>query len=287
MKPIINKYIYTVAVLLAVAMRLSAQTPADDQQRINAIKVDPAYLWAMGTSTSSAEDAAECARLLIGEQVELWLRETGIDDRDRIAGCVVKAKEEMSDIPTQNRKVFRCLSYVKKSDILSYTDSDQVLLVEFGGTDKDAAQVEAAPPATEPAEVAEVAATTPDPVVAPAPESVPETAVAPKTEPTPEPTPAAFVPTAQERPLLAIETFEQLRAFITDGYNAGSITRFGKYKERPASGSYHMVVYAPDGSIPARFRVEKDGTMVNLATGQTETMDAYKGNGAFWFIFKK
>ena len=36
-----------------------------------------------------------------------------------------------------------------------------------------------------------------------------------------------------------------------------------------------------------RSRVEKDSTMVNLVTGQTETIDAYKGNGAYWFIFKK
>ena len=48
-----------------------------------------------------------------------------------------------------------------------------------------------------------------------------------------------------------------------------------------------MVVFAPDGNISSRFCVEKDGTMLNLATGQTETMDGYKGNGAVWFIFKK
>lgn len=307
-----TKHLFLGFLFMIFFMPSIAQTSEEVLQKINAIRADTTYIWSFGTSTSDAEDAAECARLVIGEQIENWLRENNINDRNKITGCVVKAKEELSYIPTQNKKVYRCLSYVKKKDILTFSDSEELLLVEFGKSDsKQVKPTET----TKPAEVESKKESEPSTAIHPSsPQATnsAQKAAASKENKTISDTSSqltstssqtassssktsvsssqatSFQPTNLEQSLLKITKRDDLDQFILTNYNKGIITSFGTHSNIPKIGPYHLVLFDKNGDIQVCFRVDKNGQQLNITTGKADSMSAYKGKGygAYWFIFK-
>ena len=87
----------------------------EKNEEINRIKRDLSYLNATGTSTTSAEEASENAKILIISEIEQWLSENANGD---ISSYIAKSEEHLSFIDTKFGSLHRSFAYVKKTDIL-------------------------------------------------------------------------------------------------------------------------------------------------------------------------
>lgn len=134
----------TLKLLLTLLLAVTATTVSaqDEQKEINKIKSDKHYLYAMGTSINSAQEAADNAKDLLALEIEQWLKEKKSDD---ITGYVAKSRESLSHIDTQRGKLYRVFVYVKKADVYPYYKDEDVLLVEYNGQDAEPVAEPAAP----------------------------------------------------------------------------------------------------------------------------------------------
>lgn len=97
----------------------------DKNAEINKIKRNRDYLTVTGTSTVSAEEASENAKMLIDVEIEQWIQENAecLD----IAGYIKTIKKNLTIIETKNENLFRAFIYVKKKDILPFYEHETVI----------------------------------------------------------------------------------------------------------------------------------------------------------------
>lgn len=97
----------------------------DKNAEINKIKRNRDYLTVTGTSTVSAEEASENAKMLIDVEIEQWIQENAecLD----IAGYIKTIKKNLTIIETKNGSLFRAFIYVKKKDILPFYEHETVI----------------------------------------------------------------------------------------------------------------------------------------------------------------
>lgn len=97
----------------------------DKNAEINKIKRNRDYLTVTGTSTVSAEEASENAKMLIDVEIEQWIQENAecLD----IAGYINTIKKNLTIIETKNGNLFRAFIYVKKKDILPFYEHETVI----------------------------------------------------------------------------------------------------------------------------------------------------------------
>lgn len=97
----------------------------DKNAEINKIKRNRDYLTVTGTSTVSAEEASENAKMLIDVEIEQWIQENAecLD----IAGYIKTIKRNLTIIETKNGSLFRAFIYVKKKDILPFYEHETVI----------------------------------------------------------------------------------------------------------------------------------------------------------------
>jgi len=97
----------------------------DKNAEINKIKRNRDYLTVTGTSTVSAEEASENAKMLIDVEIEQWIQENAecLD----IAGYIKTIKKNLTIIETKNGNLFRAFIYVKKKDILPFYEHETVI----------------------------------------------------------------------------------------------------------------------------------------------------------------
>jgi len=93
---------------------------------------------------------------------------------------------------------------------------------------------------------------------------------------------AVYEPNEFEKQMLMITKASDIEAFVKQS----SIAQYGKYKERPNDGEYYLIVYNREGTIPACLKFIS-GNVTNVATGEEDSIQNYKGCGAYWFIQQK
>jgi hypothetical protein len=91
-----------------------------------------------------------------------------------------------------------------------------------------------------------------------------------------------YEPNEFEKQMLTVTKATDIEAFVKQS----TIAQYGKYKERPTDGEYYLIVYNREGSVPACLKFI-NGKVTNVATGKEDSIQNYKGCGAYWFIQKK
>lgn len=120
-----NKIILILFTCLVMYHNVQAQ---DNQKEINEIKMQPdKYLYAMGRSQKSAEDAYEIAKGQLAYEIETWLNETVGDNYSQYA-C--KPKNNVSEITSKQRgKIMSSFLYVAKTDILVVKEGETMIMI--------------------------------------------------------------------------------------------------------------------------------------------------------------
>lgn len=120
-----NKIILILFTCLVMYHNVQAQ---DNQKEINEIKMQPdKYLYAMGRSQKSAEDAYEIAKGQLAYEIETWLNETVGDNYSQYA-C--KPKNNVSEITSKQRgKIMSSFLYVAKADILVVKEGETMIMI--------------------------------------------------------------------------------------------------------------------------------------------------------------
>ena len=110
------------------ALHICAQTndSAQAMQQINAIKKNTDYVYAEATSPTW-ENAYDNAKSLLAINMEEWIKSCkGVED---VQGVIARAGNNILQVRSQRGKLFRAFLYVKKSDIIVFTDTKDVLVV--------------------------------------------------------------------------------------------------------------------------------------------------------------
>ena len=254
----------------------------NEQQEINEIKSSLNFLYAMGTSKISGEDASTNAKDLLVMEIEQWLKENAADC---VTGYVAKSRENLSLIKTKRGNLFRVFAYVKKKDVLPYYKEESVMVVDIVGVsadknaNKDTANVKV--------DSLGVKKSTAFINSLPNVEDKNSENNTVQTN-TPKNTDArvlAYVPTQQESLMLGVSSFNELNTFINSGREAETIIAVGKYSNLPQQGLVYVFIHNKQGQIPACMKVV-DGKAINLRTGLVDKMSNYKGCGAIWIKYK-
>lgn len=242
---------------------ISAQNHyAESQQQINRIKMDTLYLYSTGTSSVSADDATQNSRELLALEIEMWLKQVVKADKQTINGYVIKANEHLEEIPVQRGNLYRSFSYVRKSDILPYSNKSELLLVEL----PEAVQL--------PQTVQVNGGNSADTDI-----KKPENEILKTTEP------AKYVLSADEEKMLAVRNFDGINTFLTELDKGGRLKDKGKYSSLPDNKDCYIFIYDKEGNIPAYLKQTQSG-QTNLKLGLLDNVRNYKGCGAIWFILK-
>lgn len=232
---------------LAIAffsLSATAQTNSDAVKNINAIKSDTTFISAEST-VKDWETAYENARLLLTREIEDWLIAKGISN---VAGVVATSKEHILEIKTTRGSLYRAFVYVKKSDLLTYTDKSKVVVVDVNPTPEHVVNYEDQGPLVD---------------------------ESPK-----------FSLTTFEKELLFIKESKEIEPFIKEKKQSGTIDKYGKYANMPSSGTIYIFIYNKEGKVPACLK-SIEGLTINLTSGKQEDVSQnYKGCGAIWFQLK-
>lgn len=162
-----------------------------------------------------------------------------------VAGFIMPTSDQCMKIQTKKRSLHRAFVYVDKSMMIPYSNKEKVMVVKRAEEKKDTKKKK---------EIAEVPVSSVENI---------------------------YSPTAFEKELLNISKRTEIEVFIAQHH----IKQHGKYKERPNSGTYYVIIYNKDGDIPACLKFS-DGAIVNVATGEKDSFSNYKGCAAHWLIQK-
>ena len=162
-----------------------------------------------------------------------------------VAGFIMPTSDQCMKIQTQKRSLHRAFVYVDKSMMVPYGHDENVMVVKRAEEKKDTKKKK---------EIAEVPVSSVESI---------------------------YTPNAFEKELLNISKKAEIEEFIAQRH----IEQHGKYKERPESGTYYMIIYNKEGDIPACLKFS-DGAIVNVATGEEDSFSNYKGCAGHWIIQK-
>jgi len=268
-----------------------AQSPAD---QINAIKQQSdAYLFAEYTSTTE-DYSADNAKFLLETEIQNWLTANGLPYSDEIRQAV---QPKMQKIHAMRGELHRIFYYVNKSDLRNV---QPVAKAEQEGPRIDAMIGMPAPapqPAEEPLYPFEDPKPAPSPVSTPTQEEPVAEVPAAEPEPAPAPQPAKnpsesvsgeseeglpYVPSTFAQQMMTVTEANAVGPFILSLKNGGKVTAYGKYNTMPADDDCYLFVYNRELKVVAY--LNKVGhNLYNLQTGKLDSIDNYKGCGAWWF----
>jgi len=264
-----NKYTL-IGILFFSSLFVHAQ---NEMKEINGIKSNINFLYATGTSSLSAEDAANNAKDLIALEIEQWLKENASDN---ITGYVAKSKENLSQIKTRRGNLYRVFVYVKKADVLPYYKEEDVMVVDFVEPQKveksdtsivvlPAADVKDSIPVVANNNVYEVVDSEVTNVINPEPQ---------------------YSLSIKEKKLLTLYSFSELNDYINQGRESQNIINVGNYKNLPSAGLYYIFIHNREGKIPAYIKMD-NSKFINMVTGKDDAITNYKGCGAIWIQLKQ
>lgn len=250
-----NRLFYIILLsFLLISPIASSQTVEEAARNINSIKRDTTYLYAEAT-TSNLDTALYNAKAILEMKVLDWVRQ--YHPNEGIEVCIAKAKEHSFDVHTLRGNLQRAFVYVRKSDILPIANRNEVMVFEVAR------------------EAAEESATTPTEIISE------ETQVSGlELEQSP-----LITLTAEEKEMLTIEDLTQLNDFVGRYKRQQLLNGFGKYATMPKGAYCHIFICNPQGKVVARFRHQSDGSVFNLTTLKTDSVESY-GLGAIWFQLK-
>lgn len=243
---------------------LCAQTPTNNAIReINQIKSLPdTFLYAESTSASWNE-ALDNAKYLLGAEIENYMKQQGISDA---AGVVAKSQNHIFELQSMRGDRYRAFVYVRVSDIMTYSNAEQIMVVPVTGDKQPSVRLVAS----------DREQATPIPAARPA--SKPHTE-----RPVSSPVPQRTL-TALEQSMLQTDA-QHIGDFIRQWQAKGEIVAYGKYLDMPQGADCYLFVYNRDRKIVAC--LHKTGTTyTNLQTGNSDHITNYKGCGANWFQTK-
>lgn len=162
------------------------------------------------------------------------------------SSVMMPTKDRCMTIETQRGNLYRVFVYVSKKSIISMEEDEEEHLV----------------------------------VMADNPSIVTTSSIANKEDMTTTIT-SAYTHTPFEQEILKVKRATEIESFVKQS----CILRYGKYINRPSTGTYYLLVYNQEGEIPAYLKFD-NGTLTNVVTGEEDTFENYKGCGAYWFIKK-
>lgn len=248
----------TILVYIPV-LSLKAQT---ELEKINEIKKSLNFVYAIGTSTVSIEEANANAKELLSLEINQWLQEIVKGD---FSGYLAKAKNSVETINTRKGKLMRSFVYVRKTDILPYYNEETIMVVS-----KDSAV------ATLPMDSIKLGI----PIRQASAER--KDATNPKKSDLP-----LYVPLECEKEMIEISDLREINAYITRGIKNGKVTNYGKYdSSTQLFGKSYFFLIDKQGNVIARLC--KNGSNVfNIATGESTTIGDFGKCGVIWFQIKE
>ena len=238
---------------------------AEAKKQINQIKLSGDYLCAESTN-AKWQQAYDDACTLLSVNVEEWAKtQEGLKN---VEGLVLCAKNHMLHIQSQRGELYRAFVYVRKTDMMPYTDASTLVVVPMQQQTQTAV-------AQGPQNSA--------PVVPPILTQTDTTGTAIVSLPVPEVQAEAV---AQRSPfvndMLEVRNMADIRQYMS-AHNIGA-DRYGKLASLAAvSGEVYMFIYTRQNTIAACLLRKSDGSYVNLRTNTSDDINNYKGCGAIWF----
>lgn len=270
-----TKRVHLFCILLFICSNVMSQTETMSVvQQINQIKRSPdEYIYAEGTS-KNWEEALDNAKTLLATYIEVWAKSVSLDDD--VEGYITKSNEHLFEIKAMRGQLYRAFVYVKKKDMIPYTQSDKLIIV----------------PVQQESEV-KVSLVTIDSNEDGGVDSKPDFSEDDSNEPIQSDadqteTPIAnnsYLPTIEEQRILQVKQANQINEFIRQMQAENRIASYGKYNNMPNDQDCYLLVYDKDGNLPAHLH-KINGYYFNMNTATTDNITNYKGCGAFWFILK-
>lgn len=245
--------LYIISYFICISVQAQEMSAAEAMKQMNMIKLNKNYITATGTSSLNYEEAIENARALLDLEIENWMKENRHGDA---TGALAIAKDNLSTIQTMRGKMYRAFVYVGKKQIVPFYKEEKVVIVntqnQIFSNSTDVVNKEVKSNDIEKLENRGMD-------------------LAPHIE-------TVYVPTSFEQQMLQIERASDIEGFV----KRSTIQKYGKYRERPLSGVYYLLLYNRDGMVPACLKFD-NGKITNVKTGQSDSFENYKGCGAYWF----
>lgn len=233
--------------LLCLTVESSAQDDvASALKQINAIKSDTKNYLYAESTTSKWEEAYNNAKILLETNIEDWARQ--LNKSEDVSGYVAKAGNSIFEIKTRRGNLYRAFLYVKKADIIAYSSTKELLVVPITEDVNDDAT----------------------------PENI-------EIVPTENKSIPPYQPSAFELDMMEVTQFSDIPAFFKQ--QGSHIAGYGKFATMPTSGDCFIFVYNKSGGISAYLK-RKENNIYNIRDGAKDSIEEYKGCGAFWFIYK-
>ncbi len=266
-----RRYIFTFLLCIGFGNNTFSQDLSTQEaiKNINKIKMDSKYLYAEST-TKDWEEAYENAKTVLGVTISEWVKENSGINKD-VELLVAKSKDHILSIKTRRGELYRSFVYVKKSDIIPIADERELMIVKM---EKEPEEPIAMVPVSEKVEPPKDEDNSSEELV---------TVVDLKTH-DPEPVLIATL-SKEEEQMLQIHSLDEAEIFVNRLKSDNKMKGYGKYKTMPVNENCYLIVYNPQGEIPAVLK--KDGNNhFNLNTRQADSISKYEGCGAIWIQLK-
>ncbi len=238
-----NRCIYFLALLLAMAVTTSAQSVDEQKKKINSIKKSKAYLYAEIT-TNDRQSALDLSEDMLNQEINKY-----VADQKKLrksANIILRNRQEvMETISLPRGNMFRAFKYVKKSDIIAADNVD---------------------------------VRTNTPVIDNQGNTTTVTKTVASTVPTVQPAVSAKRMETISR-LLSVQKFTELPKVLKELKQEGRIGQYAKMKDLSDPEKNVLLIYNREGNIEA---VLSEGAQrTNLRTNQPDSEKNYPGRGAF------
>lgn len=238
----------TIILLFICGISCFAQTNSTEvAKQINSIKLNKNYITAESTAETS-EKAYENARALLEINIEEWIK---ISKKTEDAqGFIAKSGNSFLQLKTMRGNLFRTFLYVKKSDIMTFNETEDLIVASM--QDEGSKQDQCADSSIETVSQQSTV------------ENV-------------------YQPNEEEERMLHVDKSALIEQFIKQN---SCIVAYGKFKDIPQTGSCYLFVYNREGGVSAVLLRNSEG-YINVENGNRDDIENYKGCGAIWFRYNK
>lgn len=261
-------YLLTLILLLSCTGMFAQTDNASASSQINQIKMDTLYIYAESTN-SNIEEATENARTVLATNIEDWVRQTL--PNSEVSGCIGKAASKSLIIRTRRGNLHRVFVYVKKTDLITFSDNSEVILVPVNQTPPQ--ETEEPKPDT-----VAVQETTDTIAVAQVPDRKEDllSSVVSSLQSSVQQTPQSF------DDFLAVTKAADIEPFLKKMMQDGAIRNYGRYDTLPEFGTCYAFIYNKEGNVVAHLR-KRDKVFYNMDKEQPDALTNYSGCGIIWF----
>lgn len=237
-------------------------------KQINAIKSDSKYLYAEST-TKDWEQAYEDAKALLLAEIDNWVKNQGKKGND-VKGYVAKIENNFMEVKTRRGNLFRVFVYIKKKDIITYTEDVEITVNSLKPSAQSSESV------TTEKELNETLASSVESVDSVAGIEETDSQVEEMEE-------NKVVRSGEDEKFLALKESSNIQSFLKE-----HASKFGKISEMPKQQDCYVMLFSED-AVEKYFKHQADEDKVlNLESMEYEDLNDYQGLGyrGIWFIMK-